>query len=74
MTSQPLFPRNMHPAQNQRPPLDQAMQIMYDMANIVPLYDTTYNYAYGPSVVYDYPVSAPTLAYYLAKVMPAEAE
>ena len=23
--------------------VDQAMQIMYDMANIVPLYDTTYN-------------------------------
>lgn len=49
----------------------QAMGIMYDMANIVPLYDTTFNCTYGPRLTYDYPISAPTYVYYLAKVMPA---
>ena len=52
----------------------QAMEIQYDMANAVPLYDTTFNYTYGSRVTYDYPVSAPTYVYYLAKVMPTAAE
>lgn len=61
-------------AEARRELVAQAMEILYDMANIVPLYDTTFNYSCGPRVTYDYPVSAPTYVYYLAKVMPAAAE
>lgn len=48
-----------------------AQQICYDVANIVPLFDVMLNYAYGPAVVYDYPVSASAYLFYLNKVMPA---
>ena len=61
-------------AEARRELVRQAMQIMYDEAGLVALFDATYNYAYGPDVTYDYPVSAPTFNYYLAKVMPANAE
>lgn len=49
----------------------EAYKIFYDMAEWVPLYEKTGNYSYGPNVVYEYPISAITEVYYLAKIMPA---
>ena len=53
--------------------LARAQQLMYDMANIIPLYDRKGNYSCGPAVVYDYPISAATAIYYFAKAVPAGA-
>ncbi len=52
----------------------QAYQRLYDLACVVPLYDVTSNYSYGPDVTYDYPISAVAMFYYLDKIMPAAAE
>lgn len=64
------------PAMRNKSELDAAttrmFEIAYDMANIVPLFDASFNYSYGSDVIYDCPVSAPTYVFYLARVMPAK--
>jgi peptide/nickel transport system substrate-binding protein len=51
--------------------VEEAMQVMIDTGNVIPLYNMGMSYAYGPAVSYDYPISSAANIYYLAKVKSA---
>lgn len=87
-SSMPTYGENMAPSQEfdelvaslptitdndeQRAATIQALNILYDRTVTVPIYDSTFNYSYGPDVEYDCEVSASTYNFYLARVMPAK--
>ena len=64
--------RNVLEEEEKRTLTIQALEMFYDMAEWVPLFEKSGNYSYGPNVEYDYPITAITSVYYLNKVMPSK--
>lgn len=49
----------------------QAQENMYGMANIVPIFNCVFNYAYSPKIEYNYESSAATYIFYIGKMTKA---